>query len=556
MKKNFLAITTLFAAASIALCSCDVAAFLEILGSLTTSASFDDARADISADLSYIPEGPGFKAESTRYVYEDINDSNGNYPCGSRGNVNILVIPVAIRGHEDVSTKNNLERIKKCFFGEANETSWQSVSSFYKKSSYGALNLSGVVADEWYNPGWSTADLLAMKPKPGTHNSSNYQATWDVLEGAVSWYKEKYHTDCTEFDNDKDGMIDGVWLVYGCHSAQEDTSLPKNLFWAYNYKDYSVTSPNKLNPVAYSYCWASYDFMNTGYGEEGIDSHTYVHETGHLMGLEDYYVASCYKEGDKEEKNYGPMGALDMMDYNIIDHNAFSKFSLGWTKPYVITDSTTITLNPSATTGQAILLPTSAGWNGTAFDEYILMEYYTPDNLNYQDSFHGYSYYPKGFTQNGVRIYHVDARMAVIKQGTTKAVYDSTFNSALKEQAFIPQSNSSAYNASNVSKYFTKSPDPNFNRFRLIQMLDCQMKRNFDTEFQIRNGTKIGMFADNTSLFTSGTTFSLSEYKNSFPSYYYSNKELMNNGKDLPWTVAFGEADDNGINVTITKIQN
>lgn len=551
MKKKTLLITTLFATASIALCSCDVASFLEILGSLTTSVAYDDARADVGADLSYIPEGPGFSAEESRYDYEDINDSNGNYPCSSTGNIKILVIPVAIKGHEDVSTRNNLERIQKCFFGEASDTAWQSVSSFYKKSSYSALNLSGVVADEWYDPGWTTTDLINMKAKAGTHNASHYQATWDVLEGAVSWYKTKYSDDCTQFDNDKDGMIDGVWLVYGCHSAQEDKTLPKDLFWAYNYKDYSVVSPNKLNPVAYSYCWASYDFMNTGYGEDKIDSHTYVHETGHLMGLEDYYVAQSLTG----EQNYGPLGALDMMDYNIIDHNAFSKFALGWTKPYVITDSTTITLNPSATTGQAILLPTAAGWNGTAFDEYMLMEYYTPDNLNYQDSFYGYSYYPKGFTQNGVRIYHVDARMAVIHQGSTSAVYDSTFNASLKEQALIPQSNSSYYSASNASKYFTKSPDPNFNRFRLIQTMDCQMKRNFDTQSQTRNGTTIGLFADNTSLFTTGSTFSFSEFKNSFPNYYYANKETMNNGKELPWKVEFGQADNSGIVVNIKKVQ-
>lgn len=550
MKKKLLTLTTLFATASVALCSCDVSTFLEILGSITTTASYDDARADVSADLSYIPEGPGFKASQSKYVYEDILDSNGNYPCGSSGNMRILVIPVAIKGHENVATQTNLNRIQKAFFGEAGETGWQSVASFYKKSSYGALNFSGVVADEWYNPGWTTNDLINMKPKAGTHNSGHYEATWDVLEGAVSWYKSKYNDDCTQFDNDKDGMIDGVWLVYGCHSAQEDASLPKKLFWAYNYKDYSVTTPNKLNPVAYSYCWASYDFMNTGYGEESVDAHTYIHETGHLIGLEDYYVASAAPG----EQNFGPMGALDMMDYNIIDHNAYSKFALGWTKPYVIEDSTEIVLNPSATTGQAILLPTSAGWNGSAFDEYILMEYYTPDNLNYQDSFHGYSYYPKGFTQNGVRIYHVDARMAVIKNGSQYANYASEFNAAARDQAIIPQSNSSAYSANNASKYFVKSPDPNFTRFRLIQELDCGMKRNFDTSNQTRNGEIIGVFADNSTLFGSGSKFSFEEYKDSFPNFVYANKKLMNNGNELPWSVEFSNATDTSITVKITKL--
>ena len=95
-----------------------------------------------------------------------------------------------------------------------------------------------------------------------------------------------------------------------------------------------------------------------------------------------------------------------MMDFNIIDHNAYSKYALGWIKPYVVTGATTITLKPSATSGQAILLPTSTnGWNGSAFDEYMLLEFYTPTLLNKKDSD---SAYPdneqRGFTVNGIRM--------------------------------------------------------------------------------------------------------------------------------------------------------
>ena len=128
------------------------------------------------------------------------------------------------------------------------------------------------------------------------------------------------------------------------------------------------------------------------------------------MGLEDYYVASQH-EG---EQNYGPMGAVDMMDFNITDHNAWSKFAYGWIKPYVVDDSCEITLKSSCRSGEAIILPTSNSFNNSAFDEFIMMEYYTPDLLNYQDSFVGYPNSPRGFTENGVRIYHVDARLATM----------------------------------------------------------------------------------------------------------------------------------------------
>jgi M6 family metalloprotease-like protein len=158
----------------------------------------------------------------------------------------------------------------------------------------------------------------------------------------VDWYKKTYNTSCSGFDLNSDGCIDGVWLVYGCPDYSNVASLTSN-FWAYTYYDYSIAGQSLTlsNPSAYHYCWASYDFMyemQDSWGKNKVDAHTYIHETGHLLGLDDYYVAS-----DKAT-NAGPMGAVDMMDANVIDHDAYSKFSFGWVKPYVVSSSCTIVL--------------------------------------------------------------------------------------------------------------------------------------------------------------------------------------------------------------------
>ncbi|MCQ2799628.1 MAG: hypothetical protein MJ228_02530 [Bacilli bacterium] len=553
MKKKILFSISAVAISSIALSSCSLSGFFDLLDSLTISQSIDKTRGEVGAGLSYIEEGENFKASETKYVYEDIHDSSSNYPFRSTGDMKLLVIPVEISGFHSIATEENRAKIEKAFFGESSDTEWQSVSSFYEKSSYGGLHIKGTVS-KWYQCGMNPNQILSQTARPGTSSTASgaFDPTWNILEDAITWYKSEYNTNLAEYDNDKDGYIDGVWLIYGCPDGKTDPSYDRKTFWAYNYKDYYMAGKsNALSPNPFNYCWASYDFMYTGYGNNKIDSHTYIHETGHLLGLDDYYVADRVNG----EKNYGPMGGLDMMDYNVIDHNAWSKFALGWTKPYVVSGSTTITLDSSVKTGQAIILPTSDGWHDNAFDEYVMMEFYTPDGLNFKDSFEGYSSYPNGFTNSGVRIYHVDARMAVSKGGTASAQYANEFTPSQRDLAIIPQSNSSAYNQKNASKYLRPSSVPdNFLKYRLIQQMDASLKRNFDTEKQNVQGQTLGLYADNSSLFKSGDTFDFETYKNSFPNYVYGSQSTMNNGATFPWRVTFSNLTENNITVNITKI--
>ena len=70
--------------------------------------------------------------------------------------------------------------------------------------------------------------------------------------------------------------------------------------------------------------------------EDKLDTHTYIHETGHFLGLNDYY---------SDTPTYSPIGKHDMMDANVGDHNSYSKMLLGWTKPYLVTGNGTIDLN-------------------------------------------------------------------------------------------------------------------------------------------------------------------------------------------------------------------
>jgi hypothetical protein len=144
-----------------------------------------------------------------------------------------------------------------------------------------------------------------------------------------------------------------------------------------------------------------------------VDAHTYIHESGHLMGLPDYY---CYDTASNpttgKRSHPSPLGGVAMMDENVSDHDIATKFALGWLHPYVVNGACDLTLRPSQTSGDCLLFPAKGStWNGSAFTEYLLLELYTPTGLNELDATTAYSYHPQGYTLPGVRLLHVDARI-------------------------------------------------------------------------------------------------------------------------------------------------
>jgi hypothetical protein len=130
-----------------------------------------------------------------------------------------------------------------------------------------------------------------------------------------------------------------------------------------------------------------------------IDASTIIHETGHKLGLEDYYD---YASDDGSNNEWG-LGGADMMDSTVGDHNPFSKLLLGWIQPKVVTESMDLILDPFSTSGDAYII--TDDWNGSLFDEYIIAMYYTPTGLyqGFDDFFFD--------GQSGLILYHVDARL-------------------------------------------------------------------------------------------------------------------------------------------------
>ena len=358
----------------------------------------------------HVSNSPGELTTKTilpsNFTYYDLENSClDNLSIPSKGNLNVLVIPVEISDYPFISSNlgaGYLNSINKAFNGSGvNDTNyWESVSSYYSKSSFGQLNLSFTIADV-YKSSYSTESLI----------SYGVSGAFVMAELAFNDFKGKHTSSyLRDFDNDNDGYVDGVWFIYSAPNYSTGTygsTSGQDLFWAFC-SDYEFGSANLSNPALHSFGWASIDFMYEFIEGNGLDTHVFIHETGHLLSLPDYYNYDL-----TTGQTSGAQGGLAMMDLNIADHDSFSKLALGWSNPYVPTSDCVIELKPNTTTGDCILL--ADHWNGTAFDEYILLDLVTPTGLNALDSQTSYNNRPKFFDVAGIRAYHIDARLGEFK---------------------------------------------------------------------------------------------------------------------------------------------
>ena len=123
------------------------------------------------------------------------------------------------------------------------------------------------------------------------------------------------------------------------------------------------------------------------------DADVYIHELGHQFGLDDLY----------SNRGARPAGDFSMQDSSSAGHDPFSCMQLNWVKwAYVPTESCIINIKDFQSSGDLIIL--SPGWeqDKSPFNEFFMLELYTPTGLNKLDSKYG----PKAA---GIRLWHINA---------------------------------------------------------------------------------------------------------------------------------------------------
>ena len=546
MKKKYI-FFTLFSVLFFSLCACS---------RFYNGPDYSYTPIGASTNKKTVPVGD-LEAEPAKKTYAEYTRNNV-YPLSmtpSTKKAHLLVIPVWFTDSNkyiDTSKKETVkEDIRTVYFGKNTDIGWRSVKTFYEEESHDAnLKITGDVSD-WYEPGVSaTSYYVDSSPKDGPVRTKN------LVKSAVDWYFEQ-NSDVsrTNYDCNKDGYLDGVMLIYAAPDYQALNNKNYDNMWAYCFWIQEKNN-NLNNPVANAFFWASYDFM---YGSEVVklrtgkdnyhsgftkyttlDSHTYIHEMGHMFGLLDYYDYSNHK--------YNPAGGFSMQDHNVGGHDPFSSYALGWGKAYVPTETTQIYLKPFATTGEMIILSPNYNTNvRTAFDEYLILEYYTNDGLNYLDSknmyMEGIKDYPTGSKQSGIRLWHVDARLAYTTNGqysTDKITTDPSTSSGKVTLLMTNTYGGAGASLSYLTPVYDTNPD--YADFNLLELI--RNSRSASTPFA-GEGTDLKA----SDLFRKSDSFSMSKCSNQFV-----KKGKLNKGSDLGFSFTVNDLNSDYASITVTKL--
>ena len=323
--------------------------------------------------------------------------------CPPTGSPAVLVIPVQFSDVTAASKGYSIDIIKKAFTGGSGSTSYYSVDEYYYLSSYGALDLDVTVVGQWFTPEHPSSYYAEQTIEEG----GKEQTIGDqmIMDEALDYLDDLM--DLSKFDTDGTGYIDAVVMI-NTLAVSGDSYFT----WGYRYWNIYKNEADYLNKYDYvsagDYAWMSYGFMHEDTDRFGrpyytnnkvINTKTYIHEIGHILGAEDYYDTSY-------EDPSGPLYGKDIMDSYVGDHNPYTKFSYGWidsSRLVTTSGSITLTLEDFSKNGDTIIVANNFDPALGVYQEYYVIMYYKPTGLNNSNK--------QYFDKDGIVIYHVNASL-------------------------------------------------------------------------------------------------------------------------------------------------
>ena len=161
---------------------------------------FTTSSSNIISSISHSSEVSSYPASFKLENYNTLsNIYEGVMP--PTGDVNILVIPIDFFDFQRNDVEVSLSDLNDVFFSKSEDIEWESVSSYYYKSSYEKLNIGGVVTP-WYRA-----------PKLSSYYENNgYESLFELFDYVMKEVSNEEWFNPSDFDSNNDGYYDGVYL--------------------------------------------------------------------------------------------------------------------------------------------------------------------------------------------------------------------------------------------------------------------------------------------------------------------------------------------------------
>ncbi|MBC7381391.1 MAG: M6 family metalloprotease domain-containing protein [Bacteroidia bacterium] len=330
---------------------------------------------------------------------QELAKKAGGKPFPSKGKRKVLTLLIQYPDLASTFSKSNFDSlmVKPNYNGNG------SFKDYYLKSSYGQLDLDVDVF------GWYTADsgyLYYAKSNP------NYITNVGKLIRKAILSADAAGVDFSQYDNDKDGYVDGIIVMHSGIGAEEQSAPNANNFiWSHRYNLSNSGGSVLADGVivdAYG-CFPEKRYNGGSYSQVGIG--VISHEFGHLLDLPDLYATNNLSEGSG---NYANMAGGPWLNNERTPclHDAWTRIQLGWLTPVLINTINTFKI-PKALADSNFCFRI----NTPVTNEYFLLE-------NRQKK--GFDRY---LPSKGLAIWHINSSKAkLLSQSSGNSVNNDTSN--------------------------------------------------------------------------------------------------------------------------------
>ena len=226
-----------------------------------------------------------------------------------------------------------------------------------------------------YNPVFDLVGPLQLSNTISYYGSNNDANAPKMIKEACQ-LADNAGVDFTPYDNDGDGVIDFVYVIYAGYGEADGGG--ESTIWPHQYTLSSAgisctVDGKRVDRYACGNELSKWSNMYTGIG-------TFCHEFGHVLGLPDFY------ETNNPQTGLHTLCEWDIMDYGPYNndgntppsYSAYERFYMGWLTPRMLSKAENVTLYPiNEGTGSSLLISTAnthnmSGWNPNPTTFYLL----------------------------------------------------------------------------------------------------------------------------------------------------------------------------------------